>query len=60
MANETTPKKRNPTDSTLRNIQAASKRIAALQYELRAVKKQLDVQKILLKRAKWVMPVKKK
>lgn len=53
-------KKRNPQDPTMRNVRARNKRLDALEYELRAVKKQLDIQKVLLKRSKWAMPVKKK
>ncbi len=53
-------KRKNPSDATIRNVKALNKKLADIHYELSALKKQLDVQKIILKRRNWVMPVKKK
>ncbi len=35
----TAPKRRNPQDSTLRNIRALKKRVAKLEAQMRAIKK---------------------
>lgn len=37
------PKKRNPTDATIRNTQAANKKIAKHEAEIKELKKQIKV-----------------